>query len=424
MPPKKTKGEKDKSETEVESDTQMLILKKMEELGSKMNSMQESLNNLTEEFNSFKELKEEVKEIKQVADCALEHTENNAEELSRLNNELKTAHEAIATLKTCCTNLNDSIIQQDTYSRRDNLLFECVPEAPKEDCADIMKKFFVESLNMSPDRVAQIKIVRCHRLGKPKSGLTRTIICRFHYFGDRQDVWNERRNLKGSNYRMNEDFPKQITAKRNILAPIMYEARRQDMRANLVVDTLYIDNKAYTVDTLNSLPASLDISKMGTKKISENLVAFFGANSPLSNFYYAPFTDGKITFFGTEQYLHYHKATLFKDTPSAAKILAAKTPLECKDLGSKIENFDHDIWKQRAKDIMRVGQVLKFRQNSLCFKALEATGNHELVEASPRDRLWGAACGMKDPDLKNKQLWKGSNWMGEILQSVRAELIG
>ncbi len=70
---------------------------------------------------------------------------------------------------------------------------------------------------------------------------------------------------------------------------------------------------------------------------------------------------------------------------------------------------------------MKQALMEKFSQNKACFKAIEATGS---TEASPKDSLWGAGLGMMDKDLENIQLWKGQNWMGELLEEVRNELIG
>ena len=45
-----------------------------------------------------------------------------------------------------------------------------------------------------------------------------------------------------------------------------------------------------------------------------------------------------------------------------------------------------------------------------------------LVEASPRDRTWGIGLGASNPKATDKRLWRGSNWLGEILTQVREEL--
>ncbi len=45
---------------------------------------------------------------------------------------------------------------------------------------------------MEAEQANNIKIVTCHRMGKPRHGTPRTIIVRFHYFGDREEVWEKK----------------------------------------------------------------------------------------------------------------------------------------------------------------------------------------------------------------------------------------
>ena len=54
---------------------------------------------------------------------------------------------------------------------------------------------------------------------------------------------------------MNEQFPKEIADRRRLLYPIMKEERRQNRKANLVVDRLFTENVTYVVrgDTVQKL---------------------------------------------------------------------------------------------------------------------------------------------------------------------------
>ncbi len=99
----------------------------------------------------------------------------------------------------------------------------------------------------------------------PKLKRLRSIVCRFHYFWDKQAVWEQRSKLAGKVFRLSEEFPREIISKRKRLAPIMFEAQRQGNKASMTVDKLNIDNKTYTVDTLETLPVSLDPLKISTK---------------------------------------------------------------------------------------------------------------------------------------------------------------
>ena len=46
-----------------------------------------------------------------------------------------------------------------------------------------------------------------------------------------------------------------------------------------------------------------------------------------------------------------------------------------------------------------------------------------LVEAAPRDRLWGIGLGRNNPKALRKATWRGKNWLGYILTEVRDELM-
>jgi hypothetical protein len=51
---------------------------------------------------------------------------------------------------------------------------------------------------------------------------------------------------------------------------------------------------------------------------------------------------------------------------------------------------------------------------------LLATGDRELVEASPKDRIWGVGFGEKNAE-KNRHRW-GQNLLGRALTDVRTRL--
>ncbi len=52
--------------------------------------------------------------------------------------------------------------------------------------------------------------------------------------------------------------------------------------------------------------------------------------------------------------------------------------------------------ERHVKDIMQIGLTLKFSQNKLCFKAIQATGKTTLVELSTTDKLWVIGLNLKD----------------------------
>ncbi len=415
MPPKQDKAKKGLGDS-TQSDTEWPDI--ANKLMSKMNSLSSDVSvgfeSIKKDISELKALKETVENVASTANVAMETASTNAKAISSLQSEVAALQASISQLKLEHQSL-------DCYTRRDNLRFVNIPEQQGEVCEKIIREFMVQKLQMSSEKVAAMKIVRCHRL-KFGPENAKPIICRFHFYGDRQEVWNQKAKLKGTTFVIQEDFPPEITRERNLLAPIMFEARRQGKRANLVVNKLIIENNAYTIDSLDQLPDDLNPSKLGTKKINSYTTAFYGALTPLSNFYKAPFKDNQNKKYEhTEQYFQYHKALAFNDEILAAKILATKNPGDCKFLGKRVKGFDINTWETKCKDIMKKGLSYKFTQNRNCLEALKATGETSIVEASRSDRYWGIGMAISDKDIGNSALW-GENIMGQMLEDLRDEL--
>ncbi len=112
--------------------------------------------------------------------------------------------------------------------------------------------------------------------------------------------------------------------------------------------------------TLKDLPDSLDVPILGTTKVTNNITALYGSLTPLSNCHTAKFHVNGVAYKSSQQNLHHKKAVFFSDNMSAATILAASTPAECKKLGEKVNNFDFSKWKDHCKAIMKSGLLAKF----------------------------------------------------------------
>lgn len=66
---------------------------------------------------------------------------------------------------------------------------------------------------------------------------------------------------------------------------------------------------------------------------------------------------------------------------------------------------------------------LKFSQNPHLLEKLFATKGTTLVEASPRDCLWGIGLEAKNPKAQDRRNWRGKNLLGNILTEVCCELL-
>jgi len=150
---------------------------------------------------------------------------------------------------------------------------------------------------------------------------------------------------------------------------------------------------------------------------------FFWQNrSPFSNWYPSKFTHNGINFTRGEQYMMYQKAMLFGDSEVAQAILLTDNPKEQKDLGRLVRNYDDAKWAAVRVDVMVEGLFEKFNQNEYLKQALLDTGDTEIVEASPYDRIWGIGWAEEDPEAQDKSKWRGQNLLGIVLMKVRDKI--
>ena len=130
--------------------------------------------------------------------------------------------------------------------------------------------------------------------------------------------------------------------------------------------------------------------------------------------------EEEVTFPSAEHWMMVQKALLFKNVEKAREMLEVEDMASVKALGRKVENFNEDEWVSARERIVLEGNLHKFRQNDELKDKLLATGTLKLVEASPRDRIWGIGFGEKNA-LKNRERW-GLNLLGSALEQTRRML--
>ncbi|KAF6811667.1 hypothetical protein CPLU01_15072 [Colletotrichum plurivorum] len=132
-------------------------------------------------------------------------------------------------------------------------------------------------------------------------------------------------------------------------------------------------------------------------------------------------SSSPITFKTAEHYMMHAKALLFSDPEVALSILKASHPRKVKSLGRCVKNFDEERWNEERERIVREGNLLKFRASDELRQKLLATGERELVEASPMDRIWGIGFSPERAPGSDRRRW-GLNLLGKVLMEVRAIL--
>lgn len=176
------------------------------------------------------------------------------------------------------------------------------------------------------------------------------------------------------------------------------------------------------------------------------------SNGYLCQWYASPFTVSDTTYATCEMYMMIQKALLFNDDETVQKMLRTTDARKHKGLGRKVQGFDQAVWDKRTFswfpiispffslsspgrtdqgmgieidkfDVVVQASYYKFtigRHAERLRGMLLATGERELIEASPFDRVWGI--GFKQADaMLNREFW-GENLLGKALMEVRKRL--
>jgi ribA/ribD-fused uncharacterized protein len=151
----------------------------------------------------------------------------------------------------------------------------------------------------------------------------------------------------------------------------------------------------------------------------KDFVFFWGSSSVFSQFHQRPFVVNGQTYATAEQFMMASKARVFGDDAVAAKIMATRSPSKQKSLGRTVKKFKQGKWDMVKEDIVLEANLAKFSQHQDLKCELLATGQRELVEASPYDKIWGIGLGATDPRARSKAQWRGTNLLGQVLMQVR-----
>lgn len=177
---------------------------------------------------------------------------------------------------------------------------------------------------------------------------------------------------------------------------------------------------------------TLDELRQGYQNGNRYKFLFFWGHTPaadgsvgascLSQWWMQDFEIDGTVYCCAEQYMMAEKARLFGDEKMLRSIMGTRYPKEMKAYGRAVQNFDKAVWEQNCGRIVKAASRAKFSQNRELLEFLVNTGSRILVEASPRDRIWGIGMGKSNPDAENPMKWRGRNMLGFALTQTRDEL--
>ena len=143
----------------------------------------------------------------------------------------------------------------------------------------------------------------------------------------------------------------------------------------------------------------------------------------LSQWYQCPFVVEGQYYNCAEQYMMAEKARIFGDEEIRQQILAEYSQMPMKKLGRKACDYDNEVWKEKRFDVVVKGNIAKFSQNEKLLDSLLSTGDKILVEASPKDTVWGIGLDESSPEAIQPRKWIGENLLGFALMEVRDILL-
>lgn len=311
--------------------------------------------------------------------------------------------------------LRRKISELECQNKKNNLILNGVKEDEKEDIIKKVKEILSQTMKID---ITNMVLDKTYRKGKPNNSNPRPIVIEFQNYKDREVVWRKKANLRGSSFILNEDFPIEITQNRKTLWPIFMAAKDtpEITSANLHLDSLYINNKLYTVDNLNDLPECLKPHRR-CHQTTDDVFLFYTKDSIFSNFYPMVVKIDGNNYNCNEQYYQWAKANFFNDEDSANKILSIDDPAQMANIGRSIKGFDKSAWSKRSDIILRKVNTMKFSQNEEAKTALLNTGNRVIGEAS-LSREFGIGARLFSKGVTNMN-WLGKNLMGNILKDIR-----
>ena len=141
-------------------------------------------------------------------------------------------------------------IKLESHSRSNNLNFFNIPEQEDETATkseSILRNFMEVRLKLNKEDANDISFERVHRVRKP-----RPLIAKFTFHRDKEFVLSKVKNLRGTDFAIARDFPKEIVDERRRLVPFLKDAKENGQVAKLIYNKLYINGQRFKPQTVST----------------------------------------------------------------------------------------------------------------------------------------------------------------------------
>jgi hypothetical protein len=221
---------------------------KLQDIFELISGMSKKMDKLDIIQENMENIQTELKEVRKSIEYAHSEIDDLKKENEKKAQVQRETTERINKLEADNITLLNSVIDLKARSMRDNLLFYNMPEESDENTTAMIHKLLEEKLGFE-DAAMKIKIDRSHRLGKKKQGETKAqpIVAKFNFHQDKVSIMRNAKKLKGTGSRIeiSEQFPEEIARERKRLYPEFKKARRNNLKATLVRDKLFINGELF-----------------------------------------------------------------------------------------------------------------------------------------------------------------------------------
>ena len=195
----------------------------------------------------FQHLRHSLEYSQQQIDTLTEENKSLHHSVSTMSVQLSSVTTQLASVISENKTMKETILDLQSRSMRDNLIFTGIPEPPSDQPETAVTDFMINQLKLPTQTVKNITFHRVHRLGHKHTNSTRPrpIIVKFEHYKHKELVQRQGRQLKGTNYGLNDQYPPEINNRRKQLFPIRKLKIQEGKRAVISVDKLYIDGQLF-----------------------------------------------------------------------------------------------------------------------------------------------------------------------------------
>lgn len=369
---------------------------------------------LTAVTTDLRAVKTDVSEIK----SSLEFSSNEITTLktdnAQLNRQVRDQSMRIDMLNEKIEVLERRQTSNEQYTRKYNLILDCLPEEQNENLEDRVLAIFTNTMNIHGD----ILIDNIHRLpGRP--GGIKPVIVRFVRCMDRDRVWAAKSKLRNTNIFIREHLSTDVAARQRELLPMFKALKAKGETVVLARDSISYNRRQYSTSNVTRLYPVLGTTDPCAT--IDDVYAYFGRHSPLSNFHKCKFEYEGKEYSCVEEAYQEQKAVAHDREDLAYRITHSNDPVEMKRHGDALDNRQ---WYESGEAVRTMTSVVraKFTQCQRPREFLQNTKEKPIAEASPTDKFWGIGLSRFNKDSQNTTKWVGKNNMGLILQKIRDEI--